>query len=161
MTGVQTCALPIYNISLQQALRLVLDEELDFRVQDDGSVIVSSNERLWRELPRRLYDVSEVLAAIERATYVPAAPSPFTIYDVLPPPGLDLQAALRGMIITIVRGREPWDHLGGRATVDFHLRGRIMSVTADDDMQQQVVNLCRVLLAVEKQHGRSEERRVG
>ena len=42
----------VHNISLQQALRLVLDEELDFRVQDDGSVIVSSNERLWREIGR-------------------------------------------------------------------------------------------------------------
>jgi len=146
----------VKDVSVEQALKMVLGEQLDYVVQDDGSVLISGKEQLSHYVRRRCYEISQVLGAlrlIERhakpgSADEGAAP---TALGLFPSPQDNAISELDQLIRCVVVATEPWTDEGGASGLDV-AAGGIMVVDATEDMHQQVVTLCRSLLAIAKSY---------
>jgi len=149
----EAVSISLKDISVEQALKMVLGEQLGYVVQDDGSVLISHKEKLSHYVRRRCYEISQVLGAlrlIEEHANARDAANGFgglfggsvvrTVSDVY---------SLFDMIKLVVTGTEQWQEKGGPAKLAI-AAGGIMLVDATEEMHQQVVTLCRSLLATAK-----------
>lgn len=145
------------DLSLKQALERVLPSGLGYVIQNDGTVLVSSRYRLNENLPTRYYLIGSMLRAVRHITSDSRIEASriegggvgglFTDGEAFEPEmyGSEL---LRTLIERMVRGDEPWESVGGRSTLEFHNKAMIVSAT--EEMHQQVVALCRNVLAFDK-----------
>lgn len=56
----EAVSISLKDISVEQALKMVLGEQLGYVVQDDGSVLISHKEKLSHYVRRRCYEISQV-----------------------------------------------------------------------------------------------------
>ncbi|NLX59634.1 MAG: hypothetical protein GXY74_11165 [Phycisphaerae bacterium] len=132
------------GLSLSQALGLILPPEMDFEVHEDGTVLLGPKNFLPHDLTLKIYDVGEVLSVLT----VPAAAAPAGGgMFAAPEPAENAQERLRCLIERTTMGGEPWESMGGRATIDFASPG-LMLVSNSDEVHNRVVSLCKGLLVV-------------
>lgn len=150
--------LDVTDVSIEQALRMVLGTELGYKIEDDGSVLISSKDRLNENLPVRSYFVGDLITQVPNfGDTVPR----MSITDALTQGGsggggggVDLfedtnttedgengADRLRSLIERTVKSTEPWEALGGRATLDFYERSGLMLVSQTDDGHRNLQDL--------------------
>ena len=150
--------LSVKDVSIEQALKMVLGQDLGFTIQDDGSVLISSRERLNQDLPVTAYFVGDLITQVpDFGDSVPR----MTIAEVLSQQGGqggggastlfedttitdDAESGtqrLRDLIERTVRSTEPWESMGGRATLDFYERSGLMLVGQTADGHQKLQDL--------------------
>lgn len=156
--------LQVKDVSIDQALHMVLGTTLGYVVQDDGSVLISSRERLNENLPVTAYFVGDLITQVP--DFSNTAPS--MNRDLATPAvggaggggagagaGGGLFATdtattettesgterLRTLIERTVRSSEPWESMGGRATLDFYERSGLMLVSQTPDGHQKLQDL--------------------
>jgi general secretion pathway protein D len=152
--------LDVTDVSIEQALKMVLGTELGYKIQDDGSVQISSKDRLNENLPVRSYFVGDLITQVPNfGDTVPR----MTLADALTGAGDDSGGVdlfddtdmdedsesgtdrLRSLIERTVKSTEPWEALGGRATLDFYERSGLMLVSQTDDGHRNLQDLMNSL----------------
>jgi hypothetical protein len=126
----------VKEVSLAEALKMVLGDNLAYAIQADGTVLISTRDKINQDLPVRTYEIFQVLRALR-------GPENETEEEY------NSRKKLQELIEKTVRGTEPWESAGGKAALDFASRN-VMVVSATDEMQRQVVAFCRSLLAAAK-----------
>lgn len=102
-----TMSIDVRELSLAQALGLVLPRELTAVVNEDGLVLITSRAKAYEILPTVIYDITEVLRTLESDDTA-------------------AEDVLRELLERQVRAGEPWDTMGGRAMIQFAGRGRMI-----------------------------------
>ncbi|MBN2584801.1 MAG: hypothetical protein JXL80_17185, partial [Planctomycetes bacterium] len=126
-----TLTLDQRDISVEQALKMVLGSDLGYVVQDDGTVVISALDKLNENLPVRTYFVQDLITPIpDFGRTVPRMRLSEAIEqggdtgggggifdddddDEDEAPGTEV---LQQLIERTVRSTEPWESMGGRAT---------------------------------------------
>lgn len=125
-----TMSIDARELSLAQALGLVLPRELTAVVNKDGLLLITSRSKAYEILPSVIYDITEVLHTLESDDTA-------------------AEDVLRELLERQVRAGEPWDTMGGRAMIQFAGRGR-MIVQQTPEGHRAVRELCLNLLQAAK-----------
>ena len=156
------------DATAEQALKAVMGENLDYVIQDDGSVLVSVSEKVSHYTRKRCYEVSQVIIAwrlIQGRADTGGAVAPaggggpgglFTM-PAAPSSGSGT-AELVNLIKTVVHGQVQWSDEGGPAVLTF--TGSLMVLDGTREMHEQVITLCRSLLAVAKSYDDADRRKL-
>lgn len=151
--------LSVKDVSIEQALKMVLGPDLGYRVQNDGSVLISSRDRLNQDLPVVAYFVGDLITQVpDFGETVPSLQISQALDQGDSGGGGGLFAdttitetedrgteRLRELIERQVRSTEPWESMGGRATLDFYERSGLMLVSQTADGHQNLQNLLEQL----------------
>jgi general secretion pathway protein D len=151
--------LQVKDVSIDQALQMVLGSELGYVVQDDGSVLISSRARLSENLPVTAYFVGDLITQVpDFGSTVPRMNTDITapatgggggggggannIFNNATTEETEENGAerLRALIERTIRSSttEPWESAGGRATLDFYERSGLMLVSQTPDGHQRL-----------------------
>jgi len=151
-----TLTLDQKDISVEQALKMVLGDELDYVIQDDGTVLISAREKLNENLPVRTYFVQDLITPIpDFGRTVPRMRLSEALEggddggggggifdddddDDDETIGTEL---LQQLIERTVRSTEPWESMGGRATIEFYEKSGLMIVSQTADGHRKLSNL--------------------
>jgi serpin B len=154
----------VKEASVDQALKQILGDKLGYVVQDDGSIFVTDKEAAAHYVRKRLYEISEVLAAL-RLIQEQAAPrvaggstNGFFPFPPAGAPGGEAQG-LMNLIKRVVTASAQWSEDGGPAFLDFHADA-IMVATVTEDMHQQILTFCRSLLATARLYQDAAQRQL-
>ncbi|NIA20809.1 MAG: hypothetical protein GWP05_02305 [Anaerolineaceae bacterium] len=152
----ETLNLDQKDISVKQALRMVLGDDLDYVIQDDGTVLISAREKLNENLPVRTYFVMDLITPIpDFGRTVPRMRLSEAIDqggdggggggifdddddDDEETVGTEL---LQQLIERTVRSTEPWESMGGRATIEFYEKSGLMIVSQTADGHRKLSSL--------------------
>jgi len=150
--------LQVKDVSIDQALQMVLGSELGYVVQEDGSVLISSRARLSENLPVTAYFVGDLITQVpDFGTTVPRMNNEINapdaggaggggtagnIFNQTQTEETEENGAerLRALIERTIRSSttEPWESAGGRATLDFYERSGLMLVSQTPDGHQRL-----------------------
>jgi hypothetical protein len=115
--------LDVADVSLERALQLALPYDIGYQVVDDGSVLVSSKDRLYQNLPVRHYPVDALVRLMRQG------------------PGHGMQNGfeeLQNYLERTVQSDEPWESMGGRASIAFFRPTGTMTIAQTVDGHRQV-----------------------
>ncbi|MBN1507780.1 MAG: hypothetical protein JW955_13095 [Sedimentisphaerales bacterium] len=137
------------DLSFREALQMVLGAELGYEVREDGTVVIAPRGFMPGSLPLRVYDIRNVLATLRVPAADPIAAANASQF-VFPVSDMPAEEHLRQLIERSVRSTEPWESMGGRATIDFTNSG-LMLIANADEAHRQIVALCKGLLVVDRE----------
>lgn len=155
----KTMTLDQKDISIEQALKMVLGSDLGYVIQDDGTVLISALDKLNENLPVRTYFVQDLITPIpdfgrtvphmELSTALEGAEGGGGggIFET----DQDQQEETSGtevlqqLIERTVKSTEPWESLGGRATIEFYEKSGLMIVSQTADGHRKLSDLLESL----------------
>ncbi|NLX58300.1 MAG: hypothetical protein GXY74_04335 [Phycisphaerae bacterium] len=155
----KTMTLDQKDISIEQALKMVLGSDLGYAIQDDGTVVISALDKLNENLPVRTYFVQDLITPIpDFGRTVPRMQLSEALEgaeggggggifgddddDDDETPGTEV---LQQLIERTVRSTEPWESLGGRATIEFYEKSGLMIVSQTAEGHRKLSDLLESL----------------
>ena len=139
----------VKDVSIEQALKMLLGDRLGYFIQDDGRVVISSRQRLQQDLPVTSYSVGDLVKQVPdfsrsapRMNVGPGQDAGGLFSDSSAPqdedPGIE---RLKTLIERTVRSSEPWESMGGRAAIEYDSETKSLIVQQTPDGQKKLEDL--------------------